>query len=145
MFENGEYAFFTCSKETYRTDTYAFDCEAILIAGNGEVGLTKYFNGRFNAYQRTYVLKNFKLNAKYLKLYLDYKMIDYLRSKTNSSAMSYITLGTLSNMPIRLIDENIQERFVTNIEKLETLYYKLEQELLNLKILKTQLLNTLFI
>lgn len=72
-------------------------------------------------------------------------MIDYLRSKTNSSAMSYITLGTLSNMPIRLIDENIQERFVTNIEKLETLYYKLEQELLNLKILKTQLLNTLFI
>jgi type I restriction enzyme S subunit len=145
MVENGKYDFFTCSKENYKTDTYAFDCEALLIAGNGEVGLTKYFNGKFNAYQRTYVLKNFKLNAKYLKLYLDFKLIDYLRSKTNSSAMSYITLGTLSSLPIRLIDENRQESFVANIEKIETLYFKLEQELFNLEIVKRQLLKKLFI
>lgn len=145
MVENGKYEFFTCSKESYKTNTYAFDCEALLIAGNGEVGLTKYFKGKFNAYQRTYVLKNFKLNAKYLKLYLDFILIDYLRSKTNSSAMSYITLGTLSSLPIRLIDENRQESFVANIGKIEKLYYKLEQELSNLAIMKSQLLKKLFI
>ena len=52
---NGKYPFFTCKKEELLIDEYAFDCEAIIIAGNGEISC-KYYNGKFNAYQRTYVL-----------------------------------------------------------------------------------------
>ena len=49
---------FTCSKELLRIDTYAFDQEALLLAGNNAAGKydVKYYAGKFNAYQRTYVL-----------------------------------------------------------------------------------------
>lgn len=52
---NGKYPFFTCSNEILRSNDYKFDGKAILIAGNGDFNV-KYFEGRFNAYQRTYVL-----------------------------------------------------------------------------------------
>ena len=56
--EKGKYPFFTCSPTTFRIDDYAFDCEAVLLAGNNASGVfpIKYYMGRFNAYQRTYVI-----------------------------------------------------------------------------------------
>lgn len=58
MVEDGEYPFFTCAKEVFRIDKYAFDQEALLLAGNNAAGKydVKYYKGKFNAYQRTYVL-----------------------------------------------------------------------------------------
>ena len=57
---NGEYPFFTCAQETYRIDNYAFDTEAVLLGGNNAEGIfpLKYYNGKFNAYQRTYVIES---------------------------------------------------------------------------------------
>jgi len=52
---NGIYPFFTCGITPEQIDTYAFDCEAIIISGNGNFNV-KYYNGKFNAYQRTYVI-----------------------------------------------------------------------------------------
>ncbi|MDO4224528.1 MAG: restriction endonuclease subunit S, partial [Bergeyella zoohelcum] len=55
--KDGVYPFFTCNEEPYRINSYAFDMEAILISGNGsQVGHVNYYKGKFNAYQRTYVL-----------------------------------------------------------------------------------------
>ena len=42
--ENGEYPFFTCSKEPLRISTYSYDCECVLVAGNGDLN-AKYYNG----------------------------------------------------------------------------------------------------
>lgn len=58
--EDGLYPFFTCSYYPKKINYYDFDCEALLVAGNGIVGYTQYYNGKFNAYQRTYVLSDFK-------------------------------------------------------------------------------------
>ena len=52
---NGEYPFFTCSNEILRCSDFKFGGKAILVAGNGDFNV-KYYDGRFNAYQRTYVL-----------------------------------------------------------------------------------------
>ena len=52
---NGKYSFFTCSSNTLKCDEYAFNASSILIAGNGEFNV-KHYTGKFNAYQRTYVL-----------------------------------------------------------------------------------------
>lgn len=59
MVENGRYPFFTCAKESYKIDSYAFDSEALLLAGNNAAGIydVKHYKGKFNAYQRTYVLR----------------------------------------------------------------------------------------
>ena len=66
--KNGKYPFFTCSKENLFIDKYSYDCECVLVAGNGELNV-KYYNGKFNAYQRTYIIESNNkniLNVQYL-------------------------------------------------------------------------------
>ena len=72
MSPGGKYRFYTCAKEFYNIDYFAFDTEALLISGNGaNVGYIHYYNGKFNAYQRTYVLDNFSQNTLFIKYFLD--------------------------------------------------------------------------
>nr|MBP9812655.1 restriction endonuclease subunit S [Candidatus Gracilibacteria bacterium] len=65
---DGEHMFFTTAKEVSRIDKYRWDTEALLIAGNANVGDVKHYIGKFEAYQRTYVLTNFsnKVNVRFL-------------------------------------------------------------------------------
>lgn len=145
MTNNGQYAFFTCSKEDYKTDTFEFDGEAILIAGNGEVGLTKYYNGKFNAYQRTYVLQDFKVNAQYLKLYLENNLVRFLKTKTNTSAMSYITLATLESFNVPIIEKIEQNSIVYKLSIFNKYYTNLIENQNKLLKMKSYLNDNLFI
>ena len=52
--KDGKYPFFTCAIEPLRIDSYSYDCECVLVAGNGDLN-AKYYNGKFDAYQRTYI------------------------------------------------------------------------------------------
>lgn len=70
--DDGQYPFFTCDINPYRIDTYDFDGESILVSGNGNVGHLNYYVGKFNAYQRTYVLLQFEyVSGRYLFHYLE--------------------------------------------------------------------------
>ena len=46
--ENGTYPFFTCSPQVLKTNTFSFDQDAILLAGNNANGIfhLKYYNGK---------------------------------------------------------------------------------------------------
>lgn len=55
--DEGKYPFFTCAAESIRCHGYSFDCRAILLAGNGDINNISRYNGKFEAYQRTYVVK----------------------------------------------------------------------------------------
>ena len=55
--EDGEYPFFTCSIEPLKISSYSYDCECCLVAGNGDLNV-KYYNGKFDAYQRTYIIES---------------------------------------------------------------------------------------
>ena len=100
--DNGKYPFFTCAKQTYKINTYSFDGQAILISGNGDIGQIKLFNGKFDAYQRTYVLMNFKCDIYFLKYLLEKKLSKVIMKEKQSSAMPYIKLSTISNIKINL-------------------------------------------
>ncbi len=103
MVENGRFAFFTCAREKYLIDEYAFDTEAILISGNGaNVGYVHYYKGKFNAYQRTYILDAFHDNIFYIKFYLDSYLALRISKEKNEGNTPYITLPTLSGMKINL-------------------------------------------
>ena len=104
MTDDGEYPFFTCAREDYRTDTFAFEGDSLLISGNGEIGNVKRYNGKFNAYQRTYVLQNFSENIEYLMYYIEYHLPKRVLKEKNVGAMPYIVLSTLSEMPIKIPD-----------------------------------------
>ena len=137
MTEDGHYPFFTCAKQTYQTDTYSFSGEAILVAGNGEVGLTKYYNGKFNAYQRTYVLQSVRgdIILLFIRNYIDYTLPKRIISLLNGSAMPYITLSTLSDMPLSLPSMEEQKK----IAELFTIFdERIEVEEALLKCYETQ-------
>ena len=103
MKENGEYRFYTCAKDYYQIDTYAFDTEALLVSENGaNVGYIHYYKGKFNAYQRTYVLSGFLESIKYLQHYMGQKLTDRLRVEVNAGNTPYITRGTLTEMKVAL-------------------------------------------
>lgn len=70
--ENGRYPFFTCAAEPLRIDAWQYDCECVLVAGNCNPYVS-YYNGKFNAYQRVYIIEVEavdRLCAKYLYYYL---------------------------------------------------------------------------
>ncbi|VEU69430.1 type I restriction-modification system specificity subunit [Mycoplasmopsis californica] len=103
--EGGSFPFFTCGKEILRIDKYSFEGESLLISGNGEIGQIKYFNGKFDAYQRTYVLQNSKIPMLYLKAYLSFILPMVIGKNKQQSAMPYIVLETLKNIDIPIIDD----------------------------------------
>ena len=142
---NGTYPFFTCGKETLLVDCYAFDGEAIVIAGNGDIGHTKYYNGKFNAYQRTYVLMNFRDNAKFVKMGIDTYLPKKIAEETQGGAMPYIKLSTLLSLQIPYITFAEQCNIINQYDAIAR---KLKNEICLLGLLqcqKTFLLNALFI
>ena len=142
---NGVYPFFTCGKETLSINTYAFDGEAILIAGNGDIGHTKYYKGKFNAYQRTYVLMNFKAKTLFVKIGIDRHLPAKILEETQGGAMPYIKLSTLSSLKIPCPSISNQQ----DIEKrYQAIQLKLENEIRYIDLLqrqKTYFLNAMFI
>lgn len=111
--EDGEYPFFTCDIKPYKIDTYAFDGEAILISGNGNVGHLNYYIGKFNAYQRTYVLMQFKTHTgRYLFHCLNYGFKIYIENKLKKGSVPYITLPLLYDYPIPVPSLPEQTRIV---------------------------------
>ncbi len=124
----GQYRFYTCAKEWYQIDNYAFDDEALLISGNGvHVGYIHYYKGKFNAYQRTYVLTGFSENIKYLHHYMNQYLKDRIRIEVNDGNVPYIRMNTLTNMPITLpIDCGEQKTIASLLEKWDTAIEKTE-------------------
>lgn len=101
MTEDGQYRFYTCAKNYYKIDRYAFDKEALLIAGNGAyLGYIHYYNGKFNAYQRTYVLSDFTHNVIYLKYFLERFLPKRINLEKKDGNTPYIVLSTLTEMEI---------------------------------------------
>ncbi len=110
MVHYGKYRFYTCAKEYYFIDKYAFDTEAILISGNGAyVGYVHYYKGKFNAYQRTYVLDNFSEHIIFVKYFLTMFLRSHIQTNRNEGNTPYIVMATLKDFEILLpsLDEQI--------------------------------------
>ncbi|HEF0704715.1 TPA: restriction endonuclease subunit S [Escherichia coli] len=136
--DDGEYMFFTTAKETSKIDKFRWDTEALLIAGNANVGEVKHYIGKFEAYQRTYVLTNFDENVsvRFLYFVLSHSLKKYLEERTNSAAMTYIVLSTLENFPIPIPSPDnpekslaIQSEIVRILDKFTALTAELTAEL----------------
>ena len=146
MVENGKYPFFTCAEEVFNIANYAFDTEALLISGNGaNLGYIHYYNGKFNAYQRTYVLDKFTIDINYIRLYLETFLKNRIEQEKNIGNTPYIVLGTLSKMKIKVPNILTQQKIVKTLTSLKD---KLSNEKLTLEKYKEQkwyLLSNLFI
>jgi len=97
----GNYVFFTCAISPTKSDTYSFDGKCLILPGNGaNVGECFYFNGKFEAYQRTYVLNNFKIDPQFLYYYFQSNWKNHLHGQQLGSATNYILMSNFSNFRV---------------------------------------------
>ncbi len=122
--ENGRYNFFTCGEEILKCDSFEFDGKAILLAGNGNFNI-KLYEGKFNAYQRTYVLIP-KNNDHYTLIYLAIKdRIKSLSSGSRGSIVKFITKGDIENITVVIPESGFSDLFNT----LNTIIKKIESHI----------------
>lgn len=120
--EDGKYPFFTCAVEQSWINCFAFDGESVIVAGNGDLNV-KYYNGKFNAYQRTYVIQNKAIERLSLR-YLYYFLLDYvntLRTLSIGGVIKYIKLSYLTKAKIPLPPLKIQEKIAAILDKADEL------------------------
>jgi type I restriction enzyme S subunit len=129
--ENGQYPFFTCSKIALKIDTYSYDCECVLVAGNGDLNV-KYYNGKFDAYQRTYIVESNNydvLSVKYLYFFLD-KYIEKLRELSIGGVIKYIKLGNLTDALLPLPPLKIQNRITEVLDRASEIVDKRKKQIM---------------
>lgn len=116
--ENGKYPFFTCDASPFKIDEYAFDTEAIIISGNGsQVGHLNYYKGKFNAYQRTYVLDKFRnVDIFYILHYMKGTIRHYVMDKSKKGSVPYITLPMLTEFKLPFPSLSEQRRIVEQLD-----------------------------
>jgi type I restriction enzyme S subunit len=108
--KDGDYPFFTCAEFPEKIDHYAFDGDVVLIAGNnarGNFHVSRY-QGKFNAYQRTYVLTakpGYDIDYIYYALKLELKR---LREKAQGSQTKFLTMPILTSISLRDLVESEQ-------------------------------------
>ena len=110
----GKYPFFSCSQDIAWTNDYSFDGSAILVAGNGDFNV-KFYDGKFEAYQRTYVLIPQKARYTAWLYYAVKYNLDKITISARGSVIKFITKGNLENFafwaPSDLDSELIIEYF----------------------------------
>lgn len=115
---DGAYPFFTCADEPLRISRYAYDCECVLLAGNGNFNV-KYYKGKFEAYQRTYIIEALDKEIFVPYIYLLVQMqTDRFKSTSLGSAMPYIRLGYITEAVVSLPPFLEQKRIVQKVEEL---------------------------
>ncbi|MBN8728108.1 MAG: restriction endonuclease subunit S [Xanthomonadales bacterium] len=139
---DGAYPFFTCAREPLRIATYSYDCECVLVAGNGDLNV-KYHFGKFDAYQRTYIIESNskeRLDVRYLFHFMD-NYLDRLRTESIGGIIKYIKLDNLTEALIPLPSLPEQRRVAAILDKAAELRAKRREAIAKLD----QLLQSMFI
>jgi restriction endonuclease S subunit len=114
----GEFPFFTCSQDDFRINTYACDCEALLLAGNNASAdySVKHYKGKFNAYQRTYVitLQNECNSYDYAQFVLIHRLAE-LKRMSKGTNTKYLTLELLKRIRVPVPPIQLQMEYARRV------------------------------
>ena len=128
MNETGEYDFYTSGIQKYKIDVPAFEGPAITIAGNGAtVGYMHLANGKFNAYQRTYVLSAFQANREFLFYEIGNKLPKKISQEARTGNIPYIVMDMLTDLQLSIPCEQEQRKlgeFMMSLDHLITLHQR---------------------
>lgn len=125
--ENGKYLFFTCSQQPLLAESYSYDCDAVILAGNGDFNV-KLYRGKFEAYQRTYVLSPYKKEHLYLLFHTIKNRMNYLIQGASGSTIKFLTKGMIADIKVLVPTCEILNQYNEIAEslqsKLEVLIYQ---------------------
>ena len=119
---NGVYPFFTCSPETLKINSFAFDQKAILLAGNNAEGnfSVKYYERKFNAYQRTYVFTANELVVNPLFLYYSLKIcLADFKQMSQGTSTKFLTAKVLNSFEVDLPSLKTQNKIVDILKSID--------------------------
>lgn len=130
--DSGEYNFFTCAYMPLKSSSYSYEGEVLILPGNGvNVGEVFYFSGKFEAYQRTYIIDKIKISSKYLFYHFKRHWKELGTKKQYGSATNYIKMGNFKSYLVQIPPKSEQERIVAKLDhlftELDTLNQKLNQ------------------
>ena len=146
MVTDGEYDFYTSGIQKYKIDVAAFEGPAITIAGNGAtVGYMHYADGKFNAYQRTYVLSNFLVDRSFIYSEIGRKLPSKIQQEARTGNIPYIVMDMLTKLDICLPSLPEQEAIGFFFQDLDKAIAKQEEKVNQLKESKQTLLRKMFI
>lgn len=115
---DGIYPFFVRSKTVESINDYAYDGEAVLTAGDGDIGkIVHYVNGKFNFHQRVYCIYNVKMSAKLLYYYFGQFFINEAQRHNAKSTVDSIRLPVLKNFPVVVPDHDCQQILVNYLDR----------------------------
>ena len=126
---DGQYPFFTCAESISQIKSWAFDTSAVLLAGNGSFSIKKY-TGKFNAYQRTYVIEPLLIKTEFL-YWLIRGNIRKITENGRGSTIPYIRKGDITDIIVALpsLSEQtlIADKLDTLLAQVESTKARLEQ------------------
>lgn len=121
MVDGGQFDFYTSGVDVFKIDKAAFNGPAITVAGNGaNVGCLHLADGKFNAYQRTYVLQDFLACREYIYAAIEVKLPNAIKKYKRGSAIPYIVMDMLADLKIPLPCMEEQQKigsFLAEIDK----------------------------
>lgn len=121
MVDGGQFDFYTSGVDVFKIDKAAFNGPAITVAGNGaNVGCLHLADGKFNAYQRTYVLQDFLACREYIYAAIEVKLPNVIKKYKRGSAIPYIVMDMLADLKIPLPCMEEQQKigsFLAEIDK----------------------------
>ena len=142
--ENGKYPLFDRSEVVKSSNNYLFDCEVVIIPGEGMRFTPKYYKGKFNLHQRAYALKDFTINGKFVYYSMDNNSNLLLKKAVQSTVLS-LRLPILHNFQIVIpIDIKEQQKIADCLSSIDELIELQEQKLTALKQHKKGLMQQLF-
>ncbi|MCE5219784.1 MAG: restriction endonuclease subunit S [Clostridium sp.] len=137
--DSGKYDFFVRSKQIEKINSYSFDGEAVLTAGDG-VGVGKvfhYISGKFDYHQRVYKISNFKnVNGRYFYEYFKNNFLNQVSKYTAKSSVDSVRLEMISKMKIPIPLEKEQKAIATALSDIDDLILSLEKLINKKKLIK---------
>lgn len=137
MVSDGQYDFYTSGIDVFKIDVAAFEGPAITIAGNGaSVGYMHLADGKFNAYQRTYVLTDFLADRQFLNVAIGNELPNKIQEEVRGSGIPYIVLNMLSDLAIPFPSHEEQYAigvYFQQLDHLITLHQRKFEKLTNVK------------
>ena len=143
---NGIYPFFTCSQETYRTNTFSFDQEAVLLAGNNASAIypLKIYCGKFDVYQRTYVISSNNRFVSNKQLYFVLKQqLNEFKGISSGTTTKFLTMKILTPIPVVIAPEDIATSFINITNKIFETIFQNQREIEHLHKLQMIVLGEL--
>lgn len=138
--DNGIYPFFVRSQIVERINSFSFDEEAVLTAGDG-VGVGKvfhYINGKFDYHQRVYAISHFDSNISgfYFFKYFQNNFYNRIMQMTAKSSVDSVRMETIADMQIPIPPLPEQEAIAEALSDADAWIESLEQLIAKKRLIK---------